>query len=298
MRRAARACVRVQTVEMYKRSHAAYAPGEQRRRNYDWGSAAIDPAGHRFGATDKDNYHNGVAKALAPGLDQSARQPPLVVNKVHDDFKATATDYLGRPKMQGAGDLPLAPDHTYGMPSLKGGRREAGVADLMSAAYPEEQQAPDSDLGKSLREGFRNATRPGDEERSFGVPSIRTDVRLPKLRSVANTQNYGNEPDAMALLRPPRSAELGISDEHYVHLRDRSEVKGLVDDAGIMLEDKDFEIIFAMAAEADGEPVPGAVVEEGSAGVAGRAGGRCSLDTFFRARHHLLAQTLEVSPPF
>ncbi len=132
----------------------------------------------------------------------------------------------------------------------------------------------------------------------FGVPSIRTDVHVPRQRSVANTHNYGNEPDALALLRPPRAAELGVGDAHFVHLRDREEVKSLVSEAGIMLEDRDFDVVFAMAAEADGEAVPGAVVEEGRGGVSGRVGGRCSLDTFFRARHHLLAQTLEVSQPF
>lgn len=66
---------------------------------------------------------------------------------------------------------------------------------------------------------FRNTAKPGDEERAFGVPSIRTDVRLPKMRSVANAQNYGNEPDAGQLLRPPMAAELGISDEQFVQLR-------------------------------------------------------------------------------
>ena len=44
-------------------------PGEQRRRNYDWDVPGIDPTTHRFGAVDKDDYREGVRKALQPELD-------------------------------------------------------------------------------------------------------------------------------------------------------------------------------------------------------------------------------------
>ncbi len=62
------------------------------------------------------------------------------------------------------------------------------MGELLTGTLTPGEQQPDADLGKSLREGFRNTTRAGDENRSFGIPTIRTDVRLPKLRSVANTQ--------------------------------------------------------------------------------------------------------------
>ncbi len=53
----------------------------------------------------------------------------------------------------------------------------------------------------------------------FGLPSIRTDARKPGSPSVANTMNYGNEPNAVQLLRPPATAEMGVGDEHYLALR-------------------------------------------------------------------------------
>ncbi len=58
---------------MYVRSHGAYAPGEQRRRGYNWEATQVkDPAGHAFGALDKQSeYQDGVKKALQPGLDQT-----------------------------------------------------------------------------------------------------------------------------------------------------------------------------------------------------------------------------------
>lgn len=83
---------------------------------------------------------------------------------------------------------------------------------------------------------------------------LTTPVHAPlQARSVANTINYGNEPDALQLLRPPKSVERGVHEEHYMAIRSKEEVRDLVADAGIELEDGTFEHVFKMAADADGE---------------------------------------------
>ena len=262
--------------ELYVKTHAAYHPGEQRRRNYDWSATGVNPITHSFGAVDKDNYQEGVRKALQPALDQTAPQPSKVSNKIYEDFKASSTDYLGKPKNLGAGDRPLPPDHAYGLPSLRHGP-EPGVDQLLAGSLTPEEQGPDADLGKSIREGWRNIAPEG---RAFGLPSIRTDIPLPRFKSCANTVNFGNEPDAQQLLRPPRSVERGVNEGHYMELRPRTEVQEIMAEAGIDLDSADFDRVFAMASEADGEV------------------DACCLDTFFRARHHLLAETIKVSMPF
>jgi len=38
------------------------------------------------------------------------------------------------------------------------------------------EAGPDEDLGKPQRLGFRNIVREGDEDRIFGVPTIRDDI--------------------------------------------------------------------------------------------------------------------------
>ncbi|GFR51165.1 hypothetical protein Agub_g13522 [Astrephomene gubernaculifera] len=280
------------TRSQYVRSHGDYLPGEQRRRNYDWGTAGVDPVSHRFGAVDKDPEREGVRRALQTTLDP-ALQPPKILPKLHEDYKATSSDYLGRPKQLGTGDRPsLAPGHTFGVPSMRKGR-EPGVGELMTGYYGRGEQDPDADLGKSLREGFRNKTKSGDETRVFGVPTIRTDmVRLPKLRSVADPQNYGNEPDAGQVLRPPLAADLGISDEQFVALRPKEEIRQLVDDAGVNMSEEEFDAAWALAADADGAGIAAAAATTSD----GKP--RACIDTFFRARHHLLAQTLQIAPPF
>jgi len=86
------------------------------------------------------------------------------------------------------------------------------------------QVKEDEDLGKSKRFGFRNITKPGDENRTFGLPTIRTDVKKPAHRSVANIHNYGDEPQAIGLLFPQRFADLGVDNEDFEKLRPKEEV--------------------------------------------------------------------------
>lgn len=47
--------------------------------------------------------------------------------------------------------------------------------------------------GQSITPGFRNAVVEG---RAFGVPSIRSDIMPYAKRSVADTQNYGDDTNA------------------------------------------------------------------------------------------------------
>lgn len=255
--------------DMYIRSHAAYLPGEQKNREYDWQRTGVDPTTHRFGAVDKNQYRDGVRKALHPGLDQTLQQPAVISSKIHTDFKLSNTDQLGKTKKLGTGERNLAPDHTFGMPSLRHGVRGATVEELLKHSLPMEQQQPDADLGKSLREGYRNIA---PEDRVFGAPSIRTDIPAPTKRSVSSTVNYGNEPDALQLLRPPKSVERGVHEAHYMEMRPKDDVQAIVNEADIPLTDDQFDVVFKMASEADGEA------------------NKCCLDTFFRARHHVLSQ--------
>ncbi len=44
----------------------------------------------------------------------------------------------------------------------------------------------DESLGRATRFGFRNEVRPGDEQRVFGVPTIRNDIGKYSQKSVAD----------------------------------------------------------------------------------------------------------------
>jgi len=52
-------------------------------------------------------------------------------------------------------------------------------------------------LGKTNKFGYRNITKQGDENRVFGVPTIRSDISAPQKKSIADPNNYGDEKDAV-----------------------------------------------------------------------------------------------------
>lgn len=162
------------------------------------------------------------------------------------------------------------------------GRREDGVGDLLHGAYTVEQQQPDADLGKTLREGFRNVLPPaadgsigagsisGVGGRAFGVPSVRTDLHPPARASIANAQNFGGEPDASALLAPCSTADRGVNEEHYALRRDAAGVRKLLGRAGIAMGEAEFATCFDAASAAEG------------------SGDRASLMSFMDTRHRML----------
>lgn len=145
--------------------------------------------------------------------------------------------------------------------------REDGVEKLIHGTYSAEEQAPDADLGRSLREGFRNWPTPG---RTFGVPSVRTDLPAPAMTSVANTQNWGNEANAFSLLSPCSTADRGVNEVHYLERHDRAAVAELLQDAGIEMENGVFDACFDASAAAEG------------------GGGVTSLKSFMDVRHAML----------
>jgi EF-hand domain-containing family member B len=142
----------------------------------------------------------------------------------------------------------------------------------LHGSYTPQEQAPDADLGKSLREGFRNL--PPNSVHTFGVPSVRTDLHPPSRASIANAQNYGNEPNAYSLLVPCATADRGVNEEHYAAKKSREEVEELVRRAGIEMDQKSFSACFEEAAAVEG-------------GLS-----KASLMAFMSTRHQLLQRSL------
>ena len=61
--------------------------GGAEKRNYNWDAAGFKPDAHVFGITEKQPYHNGVAKALTQNIDQATKLIPRAVS----DFKLANT---------------------------------------------------------------------------------------------------------------------------------------------------------------------------------------------------------------
>ena len=143
-----------------------------------------------------------------------------------EDFK-NLSDQLGRVRNLGHGSKESHP-RVYGKASLPAQGRESTFNDARSCIegdYTYDEQAPDSDLGKTHTPGFRNTTA---ESRAFGVPTvrefglvrcrcpdrqrdshhitpppqIRSDIPQVGRRSIADDQNYGDDANAQYLLYP------------------------------------------------------------------------------------------------
>ena len=251
-----------QTIANYVKSHGNFAPGEQKKRNYDWQAAGINPEKNAFGITE-ERIQNQLAKVLQ----QEDLLTTNIVPKRLAEFRMVNTDELGKVKKLGHGDRGLGATHTFGVASRR--FDEWGVGELIKGDYTEDEQAPDYDLGKSLRVGFRNERQYNEDgvERVFGAPTIRTDIPAPGTKSVADNNNYGNEPDALTLLYPSTAAERGVFDEDYIQLRPKEEMKTFLGVCGIEgLEDDLFDSLYDLAAEKEDK------------------GGVCSLYTFLTTK--------------
>ena len=97
------------------------------------------------------------------------------------------------------------------------------------------------DLGKAVAPGWRNDTT---TNRTFGCPTIRSDIVAPKRRSVGDNNNYGDDTNAYALLHPAQYAGMGVEDGDFLQSRGQSELQKLFGNAGMKLEDGDFQQVY------------------------------------------------------
>jgi len=224
---------------LYRRTHAHFAPGEQRKRGYDWGDR--DPRAEVFGRPTPVHDEAEIARILSHADGAGVTVVPATLA----DFRAARADELGRVRTCGFGDRAVSAE-AAGIPSSR--FDDAGVEALLKGIGGTGDVRPDADLGRSLRPGYRNVPRDGDDGRSFGVPSVRTDLPAPRSVSVANATNFGNEPDAASLVFPSAGAERGVGDQVMSRAVDADEIRGLVAAAGVEMDDETVAEVFARAA--------------------------------------------------
>jgi EF-hand domain-containing family member B len=198
-------------------THMNYAPGEQKHRNYEW---KFDPNGHVFGYAEK-KVANGAAMALQAERPEEMFPKTVIVKKTVEDHKAVAGDLLGKTKNLGQGQTDRGPDFVHGIKNLTS-------TDIWNAGHcihgePGQRELnPDADLGRSSKPGTRNVVRSEkDLDRSFGLPTIRNDIPYKAFRSVANYQNFGDEPEAVDLLFPSSFNEVGVNEQEFRNPRTR-----------------------------------------------------------------------------
>ncbi len=139
----------------------------------------------------------------------------MIVKKTVEDMRGVAADHLGQCKNLGQGKLNLPEDHQFGVKNIVG-NNVWNAAKCIHGEPNHREMAPDQDLGRCVKPGSRNQVRrPEDSNRTFGCPTIRTDIPFKEKRSVADYNNYGDEPEAIDILFPSTYTEMGITEYDF-----------------------------------------------------------------------------------
>ena len=112
----------------------------------------------------------------------------VIVKKTVEDQKAVTQDHLGVSKNLGQGQDPRGADFVHGVKNVQGGNTW-NAARCIHGEPTEVELREDNGLGRSTKPNCRNLVRrEEDAHRSFGCPTIRTDISFPNKRSVADFQ--------------------------------------------------------------------------------------------------------------
>jgi hypothetical protein len=63
--------------------------------------------------------------------------------------------------------------------------------------------------------------------RTYGVPSVRSDIPAPRFRRVADRVNYGDESTALGLISPSIYTSHGVYEKDFLMPRSKEEVRAL-----------------------------------------------------------------------
>jgi len=230
--------------EIYKRSHGSYGVGEMLTRDYKWD---VDE-NTRFGVKGNTIALNGVSTNIAEVLHDPLEGPDVIQNKRVEDFRNTK-NILGQSKNLGQGSSSRPFDMVYGKSSASKG---IGAGEIIKGKYTDEQNRPDRDLGKSITPGFRNISF---EDRAYGCPSIRSDVpKLPaEKRSLADSQNYGDDVPCQDLINPPAFSDLSIGPLVMQDAKDKEYLRSIFSRIGYNFSEEEFDKLFLQASHDGGQ---------------------------------------------
>lgn len=230
--------------QQYLKSHKSYGPAEQINRQYNW---PVDAKDFRFGKVGRDVENMNVI--MRPDAPDESFPKTKIIAKNQLDFDDYYEDHLGKPANLGQANPYVSDATTYGKP-LEKSEWDAGQCIRGSSSL--EAALPDADLGRATHSGFRNTTKPGDEGRSFGVPSVRLDVKPPENVSVADTQNYGTDPKVIDLLYPESYEFMGLTEQDFDLRRPREEIRDIFARIGYQFPAGKFQAIFQKSKELEG----------------------------------------------
>ena len=89
---------------------------------------------------------------------------------------------------------------------------------------------------------------PTHSYRSFGVPTIRSDLPAPRTKRVGDHTNYGEQSDVYGLINPSIYTSHGLVEKDFFQVRSKDDVKAVFGAMKLDLSDKEFDAIYSTAA--------------------------------------------------
>lgn len=87
--------------------------------------------------------------------------------------------------------------------------------------------------------------------RTFGVPTVRSDLAAPHLKRVSDSKNYGDEADSGTLIYPSIYSNHGVYQEDFFRPYPPEKIRDIFKLIGVEMSTEVFEELWAMAAERD-----------------------------------------------
>jgi hypothetical protein len=232
--------------QRYVKTHGNFAPSEMFTRQYNWPDATMEK-NFRFGVAANTGLGEGVGVRMVLSTDKAddgSFPVTRFVQRTGEDYRHVVHPELGKKRNYQQQKPPMAPDHAYGIKSTSA---EVTARTCILGYYSLNEQLPDQDLGRCIKPGRRNVT---SESRAFGTPSVRADIpALPQeRRSLADTQNYGDEVGSQVLLNPQRFDSQGVPDKEFLLRRPKDELRSLMENSGYTFSEADFDGIWNTAA--------------------------------------------------
>ncbi|VDI52397.1 Hypothetical predicted protein [Mytilus galloprovincialis] len=85
--------------------------------------------------------------------------------------------------------------------------------------------------------------------RTYGVPTIRTDIHAPRIRRVDDNKNYGDESDAYGLVNPSIFSRRHVYEKDFLLPRTKEELKSIFHNIGVQMTGEMFEQVYNTAAK-------------------------------------------------
>ncbi|XP_066101621.1 EF-hand domain-containing family member B [Saccopteryx bilineata] len=83
----------------------------------------------------------------------------------------------------------------------------------------------------------------------YGVPTIRSDIPVPRIRRVSDRTNYGEEGNAYSLLHPTIFSQKGVYERDFFQTRSKKEIAEILCNIGVKLSDEEFENVWNLASK-------------------------------------------------